>query len=188
MAACSVKIWRRPKWYRRTGWQLTALGILAGFTIGSAATHPHWIQDFVGDRSSTTDPVTVVRYGIPPHTRSTRPAISFTKCRSAGATDCVIDGDTFRYQGETIRIADIDAPETRKAKCASEAELGARATFRLAALLSQGEFNLSGYDSRNRDQYGRLLRVVMRDGASIGQGLVAEGLARRWEGRRRPWC
>lgn len=187
MADCTVKIWR-PKWYRRTGWRLAALGIVVGFAVGSAATHPRWVQNLVAHKPNAAERVTVVRYGTPPSSPMAHPATSFGKCRSASATDCVIDGDTFRYQGETIRIADIDAPETRKAKCASEAELGARATIRLAALLSQGEFDLSGYDSRNRDQYGRLLRVVTRDGASIGRALVAEGLARRWEGRRRPWC
>lgn len=120
--------------------------------------------------------------------RSSTRAVSFSKCGSATATDCVVDGDTFRYRGEKIRIADIDAPETRDAKCGSEAQLGARATIRLAHLLSQGEFDLVRFESRDRDQYGHLLRVVTRDGVSIGQTLVSEGLARRWEGRRRPWC
>ena len=41
---------------------------------------------------------------------------------------------------------------------------------------------------RDTDRYGRKLRVVERDGVSLGETLVAEGLARRWEGRRRPWC
>ena len=36
--------------------------------------------------------------------------------------------------------------------------------------------------------YGRKLRVVMRDGKSVGQTLVTEGLAEEWTGRRRNWC
>ena len=99
----------------------------------------------------------------------------------------VIDGDTFRYRGENIRIADIDAPETHPARCAAEAELGARATRRLSQLLAAGPFDLLPID-RDRDRYGRQLRIVARDGFSIGDTLVAEGLARGWIGRRTPWC
>ncbi|WP_394357150.1 hypothetical protein [Sphingopyxis indica] len=42
--------------------------------------------------------------------------------------------------------------------------------------------------SRDSDRYGRKLRIVVRGGTSVGSVLVAEGLARPWEGRRRPWC
>jgi endonuclease YncB( thermonuclease family) len=41
---------------------------------------------------------------------------------------------------------------------------------------------------RDADRYGRKLRVVTRNGRSLGDILVAEGLARRWDGRRRSWC
>ncbi len=105
-----------------------------------------------------------------------------------GTGDCVVDGDTFWYRAEKIRIADIDAPETEQAKCASERALGDRAKYRLAELLAEAPFSLEGYGSRDRDQYGRLLRVVYQNGRSVGQILVAEGLARPWQGRRRPWC
>lgn len=99
----------------------------------------------------------------------------------------VIDGDTFDYEGERIRIADIDTPEVR-ARCDEEAELAARATDRLEELLSEGPFELESLSSRDEDRYGRKLRVVTRDGRSIGDRLVAEGLARTWSGRREPWC
>lgn len=112
----------------------------------------------------------------------------FGTCGYLSRSNCVIDGDTFYFSGEKIRIADIDAPETGGAQCASEAELGARATARLRELLNEGPFELRGYRSRDTDQYGRKLRVVIRDGKSVGETLVAEGLARRWSGRRRPWC
>jgi endonuclease YncB( thermonuclease family) len=99
----------------------------------------------------------------------------------------VVDGDTFRAAGETIRIADIDTPETHPPRCAYEAKLGARATRRLQALLAQGPFELERID-RDTDRYGRKLRVVTRGGRSLGDVLVAEGLARTWTGRREPWC
>jgi endonuclease YncB( thermonuclease family) len=98
----------------------------------------------------------------------------------------VIDGDTFDYRGERIRILDIDTPETHPARCAYEAELGARATERLRQLLARPfELQAAG---RDEDRYGRKLRLVIAGGRSVGDQLVAEGLARRYEGRRRPWC
>ncbi len=100
----------------------------------------------------------------------------------------VIDGDTFDYRGQRIRIADIDTPETSPPRCAHEAELGARATRRLRTLLAEGPFELASID-RDEDRYGRKLRLVRRDGRSIGGRLVAEGLARPYHGGpRRGWC
>jgi micrococcal nuclease len=98
----------------------------------------------------------------------------------------VIDGDTFDYAGERIRIADIDTPELH-ARCDEEARLAAAATLRLRALLSAGPFELHRL-GRDEDRYGRKLRVVVRGGRSLGDVLVAEGLARTWTGRREPWC
>ncbi|WP_240700159.1 thermonuclease family protein [Sphingomonas gei] len=115
------------------------------------------------------------------------PARAFGLCHSGGGRDCVVDGDTFWIDGEKIRIADIDTPETHPPRCALEAELGAQATRRLRALLSAGPITLAMAD-RDTDRYGRKLRVVLRGGESLGGMLVAEGLARPWEGRRRPWC
>ena len=65
--------------------------------------------------------------------------------------------------------------------------MGRRATERLAELLNAGPFTLSTID-RDDDQYGRKLRIVSRDGQSLGQRLVAEGLAHEWQGYRRGWC
>lgn len=110
----------------------------------------------------------------------------FALCHSGGG-DCVVDGDTFWYAGEKYRIADIDTPETHPARCAEEAALGAAATGRLHQWLNAGSFSLER-EGRDADRYGRKLRTVTRGGTSVGSVLVAEGLARPWEGRRRPWC
>jgi len=98
----------------------------------------------------------------------------------------VIDGDTFDYGGQRIRIADIDTPELR-ARCDAELRLARAATERLHGLLAAGPFELKRL-GRDEDRYGRKLRVVIRGGRSIGDMLVAEGLARTWTGRREPWC
>jgi endonuclease YncB( thermonuclease family) len=116
-----------------------------------------------------------------------RTGIHFGMCGSPPHRDCVIDGDTFYVGRQSIRIADIDAPETRGANCAFEAELGRQATLRLRELLNLGPIVLeTGW--RDTDRYGRALRLVSRHGRSIGWQLVEEGLARPWTGRRRPWC
>jgi len=98
----------------------------------------------------------------------------------------IIDGDTFWLEGEKIRVADIDTPELR-GRCAEEKALAVRATERMEALLNEGPFELHRV-GRDEDRYGRKLRVVTRDGRSLGDRLVAEGLARTWTGRREPWC
>jgi endonuclease YncB( thermonuclease family) len=111
----------------------------------------------------------------------------FGLCHSGGGTNCVVDGDTFWFAGEKYRIADIDTPETHPARCAEEAALGEAATGRLREWLNDGAFSLESA-GRDADRYGRKLRVPTRDGESVGSVLVDEGLARPWEGRRRPWC
>ena len=111
---------------------------------------------------------------------------SYGLCQGDG-WNCVVDGDTFRHEGARIRIADIDTPEVRDFKCRAEKQLGDRATARLRELLSAGPFELHSVD-RDEDVYGRKLRVVVRNGRSLGEQLVDEGLARRWTGARRSWC
>lgn len=113
-------------------------------------------------------------------------AMHFTICGRV-RFNCVVDGDTFWYRGEKIRVADIDTPEVSKPGCAAERALGVRATMRFLDLLNEGPFELVPAD-RDRDRYGRSLRHVHRNGASLGHQLIKEGLARPWEGRRRPWC
>lgn len=100
----------------------------------------------------------------------------------------VIDGDTFDYGATRVRIADIDTPEVH-GQCAYETALAARATQRMRALLAAGPFELNALgNGRDEDRYGRKLRIVTRGGRSLGDMLVAEGLARTWSGRREPWC
>src|SRR5690348_5175528 len=49
----------------------------------------------------------------------------------------VIDGDTIRvyHQQPNVRLVGFNAPETRRAACDAEGELGARATRRLRDLV-----------------------------------------------------
>lgn len=115
-------------------------------------------------------------------------AAALTLCPPGPRNNCVVDGDTFWLGGEKIRVADIDTPEVSQPRCPAEKALGDRATKRFLMLLNAGPFDLSGVGNRDRDRYGRLLRVVTRNGRSLGDQLVREGLARTWTGRREPWC
>jgi len=121
---------------------------------------------------------------------STSPTLTrvFTVCHTGGGTNCVVDGDTIWMDGVKIRVADIDAPETHPPRCAVEAELGGKATNRLLALVNEGPFDAQPIGNRDADRYGRKLRVLVRNGRSLGDTLVSEGLARTWDGARHPWC
>ncbi|BBF92153.1 thermonuclease family protein [Blastochloris tepida] len=114
-------------------------------------------------------------------------AASFSYCAGGARRNCVVDGDTFWFRGEKIRVADIDAPELSPPRCPHEAQLGEAAKHRLLRLLNDGPFSLTvGF--RDEDQYGRKLRTIYRNGKSLGDVLVSEGLARPWTGSRRSWC
>lgn len=115
-------------------------------------------------------------------------SVRFELCGGDARTTCVVDGDTFWLDGTKIRIADVDTPEVSEPGCASEKALGDRATLRLLDLLNAGPFELHAVGDRDEDGYGRKLRVVTRGEHSLGDQLVAEGLARTWTGRREPWC
>jgi endonuclease YncB( thermonuclease family) len=111
----------------------------------------------------------------------------FPACFSGGGHNCVVDGDTIWLEGQKVRIADIDTPETHEPKCASEKALGDRAAVRLQELLNSGSVTLHAIE-RDEDRYGRKLRIVLVDGVSVGDTLVAEGLARWYGAGRKPWC
>lgn len=122
-----------------------------------------------------------------PRIAETIAARDFAECTGAGMRTCVVDGDTIRLNGDRIRISDIDTPEVFSPQCPQELARGEAATRRLVQLLSAGSFEMLRFE-RDVDVYGRKLRVLVRDGQSLGQILVSEGLARTWDGARHPWC
>ena len=111
----------------------------------------------------------------------------FPICGSGARIDCVVDGDTIWLAGAKIRVADINTPEIASPQCAAERRLGERATVRLQALLEAGPFEVRA-GQRDEDRHGRKLRTFHRDGQSLGDILVAEGLAHPWNGNRESWC
>ncbi len=118
-----------------------------------------------------------------------RESAHFPICDSGKRITCVVDGDTIWYQGTKIRLADIDTPEVSNPGCAHEARMGQRATRKLQALLNQGNFTVArNPEERDKDNYGRALRLLTRDGQSLGSELIEAGLATRWGGPRVEWC
>nr|WP_295465153.1 thermonuclease family protein [Mesorhizobium sp.] len=103
----------------------------------------------------------------------------------------VTDGDSLRIDGRPHRIANIDAPELRHAQCDAERRLALVAKLRLAELLASGYMEVTVGDpetGRTFDKFNRILATITVDGKDVGAILIAEGLARPWEGKRRSWC
>jgi len=99
----------------------------------------------------------------------------------------VIDGDTIRvyHQQPNVRLVGFNAPETRRAECEAEAELGARATRRLRDLIRAGHLEFqyvqcscsSGTEGTFACNYGRNCGTLKSNGRDVGAILIEEGLA-----------
>ena len=108
---------------------------------------------------------------------------AFGFCGDGKPGNCVVDGDTFWHRGVKIRIAGIDAPQVDKPGCEQERQLGVRAKVRLLKLLNEGPIGIdAGAASGNSEQH-----TVRRNGRSVGNILISEGLAQP-AANARPWC
>lgn len=101
------------------------------------------------------------------------------------ASPKVHDGDSLRYDGERIRIADIDAPELPDSpKCTDPKRSGwcdydkaVQSRDALIAFLARGTVKI---ERAGVDRYGRTLASVTVNGRDAGAYLVGLRLARRW--------
>ncbi len=96
----------------------------------------------------------------------------------------VHDGDSFRCDGERIRILNIEAPELPGSpKCGSgrngwcDHRRGYQARDALSALFRTGRV---GIERAGKDRYGRTLARVTVNGQDAGEYLIGRGLARAW--------
>lgn len=119
----------------------------------------------------------------PPETPAPPPAVTLISDRACKA----IDGDTIDCGALRVRLVNVDTPEMAGA-CPAEIAAAERARSFTAARLAAGPVTIKPDHKRPRDRYGRALAWVLVEGRDIGEDLIAEGLARRWDGRRRPWC
>ncbi len=133
------------------------------------------------------DPAILAPFGATA-TRPERIAASFTRCGRGSSLACVVDGDTIRLGQRRVRLIGIDTPALRGAHCPAEQALAERAADRLLTLVNAGPFDLIGHRFQDRDVHGRDLRLLVRDGRSLGAVLVREKLARRTFGSNRLWC
>jgi endonuclease YncB( thermonuclease family) len=114
----------------------------------------------------------------------------------AATVDYVFDGDTFsaRVNLENgaattvrVRIRNIDAPEIH-GECEYETNLADMAKRRLAEIIPKGtDVALSKIKD---DKYlGRIDALVGLDGSDVGDIMVKEKLARKYNGgKRASWC
>ena len=116
----------------------------------------------------------------------------FTPCGPGRGHACVVDGDTINLGDRKVRMIGIDAPEVNEPRCEIERRLGRDASQRLLELLNSGPVWLVTTADRSTDDYGRdLRRIDVDDGSGrrdIGDVLVREGLAARYDGAKADWC
>jgi micrococcal nuclease len=124
-----------------------------------------------------------------------------------GARDFAItDGDTVGLHGSQkgTRLVGFNTPETFEPRCDRELALGRQATARLKELVKTAdrvELRLvacacqPGTQGTNDCNFGRSCGVLTVDGRDVGDILIREGLAARFQCGRtscpptpRPWC
>ncbi len=102
-----------------------------------------------------------------------------------------VDGDTIYLGEEKVRIVDLDAPETYRARCDSERQRGHAATAYLRRLLASGTVTIR---RQGRDRYRRTLARVYIDGRDVAGLMIRAGHAVRYTcprgrcPRRIDWC
>ena len=111
---------------------------------------------------------------------------------SAAPNIRIIDGDTIAVGHERIRILSIDTPETFRSRCENELVLGLRAKERLRELLDGGDIRI---EPNGQDRYRRTLANVFAGDVDVGETLIREGYALRYEPggsaklrRLQTWC
>jgi endonuclease YncB( thermonuclease family) len=117
----------------------------------------------------------------------------------------VIDGDTIRvfHQKPNVRLVGFNAPETRRAQCEAERELGAKATRRVRDLVRADNLDFEfvacscppGTEGTPVCNYGRRCGTLKANGRDVGEILISEGLAvpfvcgaTRCPPTPKPWC
>lgn len=120
--------------------------------------------------------------GAAPGSTSAPPAAPRASASSIVGRASVVDGDTIRLAGESVRFNGIDAPESRQT-CSDES--GASYRCGAAAAKALDEYLAASRPIRcdfvSRDQYGRFVGDCFRaDGASVSAWLVRNGHALDW--------
>lgn len=108
---------------------------------------------------------------------------AFGSCE--GNPNCVIDGDTIRLAGQTVKIAGMVAPDIHTPQCSAEGELGAKAVQQLTALLNSGKVTLGG---SARDEDGEMRTTVLVSGHDVAAAMIDAGVAQDRGSIEPNWC
>jgi endonuclease YncB( thermonuclease family) len=117
----------------------------------------------------------------------------------------VIDGDTIRLlqQKPDVRLVGFNAPETRRALCDAERDLGGKATARLRDLVRSSKLDFEfvacscqpGTEGTPSCNYGRRCGILKANGRDVSAILISENLAvpfvcaqTRCPPTPKPWC
>ena len=111
----------------------------------------------------------------------------FYLCGSAKQDDCVVSADRFVFHGQRIRLVGVEVPDIKKPHCEGERIKASDAELRVRAFLDSGPFELVTWQGNDAEVDGHRLREVTRNGMSLGDILVREGLAKR-PGGKGSWC
>ena len=111
----------------------------------------------------------------------------FFLCGTAKQDDCVLSADRFVFHGQKIRLVGIEVPDIKKPRCEAERIKASDAELRVRAFLDSGPFDLVSWQGNGDEVEGHKLRVVSRNGRSLSDILVKEGLAKR-PGGAGGWC
>lgn len=138
--------------------------------------------------------------GTKPFGLLTTLSAAFLALSAPAAAECIpaelrgcFDGDTCRAviagAEEPVRLLGYDTPEIKGA-CPAEKALARQARDRLRQLIAEAtDRQLCSDDGFRRDKYRRILARLLLDGRDVAAELIAEGLARPYDGgRREPWC
>lgn len=111
----------------------------------------------------------------------------FFLCGTAKQDDCVVSADRFVFHGQKIRLVGIEVPDIKKPRCEDERIKASDAELRVRAFLDSGPFELVTWQGNDSEVDGHKLRQVTRNGMSLSDILVKEGLAKR-PGGGKGWC
>lgn len=111
----------------------------------------------------------------------------FFLCGTAKQDDCVVSADRFVFHGQKIRLVGIEVPDIKKPRCEEERIKASDAELRVRAFLDSGPFELVSWPGNDQEIDGHKLRQVTRNGMSLSDILVREGLARK-PGTKGGWC
>jgi endonuclease YncB( thermonuclease family) len=194
----------RPRAVVRQGNQIGLFGIIAVVLL--IALPVMAIKEFFSpsDTSSTTSSSPPPQAAQSKETRTDAPPVKRAQPSVSSAAIQIIDGDTIRYGGVTVRLVGFNAPETgQRALCEAERRLGQQATRRLRELVRAGSLSFDyvacscppGTEGTQQCNFGRRCGTLRAKGRDVGAILIAERLAvpfqcgsTRCPPTPRPWC